>query len=631
MSYTLKLTDGKILLTLADQQFDRVSTSLTLIGKNVNAYGDDLNSNFIHLLENFANTGLQNTPTNPLVGQLYFDKDTQRLLVYSTALQWKPVGSPILSASTPSDLSAGDFWFDVTNKQLNFFDGSNLNVIGPPYSFALGKSGVVVEAVVDSNNANQTISTIYSNGLPLGIISSSSFTLRTDYQQFYNGITNVSAGITAAPGIKFVGTATNTDNFNNLNVADLVVNNLTSPQTVISPISIHNDGGLTIGTNDDLTISVDSGRAVSLALGNVQDFAIYANSLTQSDIPAFYVTSSTGYVGLFTTTPNSPLEVNGNVTIDGNLTVNGTATYVTVQDLYITDRYISIANSATTDAYAIGAGIYLLTGPNQKRFTWQASSYSWASSENIDIAPNKTYKVNGQTVISSSSLGTVITSAPGLTSLGTLNSLTIGQVYISTNSIGMVNSVPLTLGAGATTTVNFNGRALTNAYTVLPGDGYDNSTVATIGYVKYAVQSNISSQFAMQIDVTGYASSSSDPTMDSFIIDMLNNYLLPPNDPNYGIAPGSRARIIATRMSTTATTAVSNQIGFAGVSVYQAGTTNPVSVVADDRPYTATTPIPSNFVNVDRVVKQYRVNNSYQWEAYPPGAGANTLHLYGSW
>ena len=70
MSYTLKLTNGKILLTLPDQQSDRVSTSLTLIGKNVNAYGTDINQNYIHILENFANSV---APTAPLVGQMWYD------------------------------------------------------------------------------------------------------------------------------------------------------------------------------------------------------------------------------------------------------------------------------------------------------------------------------------------------------------------------------------------------------------------------------------------------------------------------------------------------------------------------------------------------------------------------------
>ena len=67
MSYTLRLSNGKILLTLADQQTDSVTTSLTLIGKNVNAYGADINQNYIRLLEHFAST---TQPTSPLAGQL---------------------------------------------------------------------------------------------------------------------------------------------------------------------------------------------------------------------------------------------------------------------------------------------------------------------------------------------------------------------------------------------------------------------------------------------------------------------------------------------------------------------------------------------------------------------------------
>ena len=65
MSYTIKFTNGKTLAVVADQSIDEVSTSITLVGKNVNNYGQYVNANFVSLLENFSNLI---EPSSPVVG-----------------------------------------------------------------------------------------------------------------------------------------------------------------------------------------------------------------------------------------------------------------------------------------------------------------------------------------------------------------------------------------------------------------------------------------------------------------------------------------------------------------------------------------------------------------------------------
>lgn len=629
MSYTLRLTNGKILLTLADQQLDSVSTSLTLIGKNVSAYGDDVNSNFIHLLENFSS---DTEPTSPLVGQLWFDRFSQRINVYTDSLQFKPVGGPILSATTPEGLVAGDLWIDTQKNQMSFYDGANLTLVGPQYDSSLGKSGVLVEEVLDTAGAPNLISKIYANGEVLGTISSSTFTPRVDYLTSVGGINPVRAGITAAPGVKFYGTATNAESLGDISSEDIIISTLSTPQSLVSQLGIYNNDGLSIGTNEDLSIYVGGNSSVNVETGGPQDLNIIAKTATNSNIPVFHFSSSTGALSMFTATNATGvnLYVYGDTRVQGNLYVDGTSTFINTEVLRIEDKYIVLAYGSNSDTFANGGGLYL-SGTTEKRLTWQASTQAWRSSEHIDLPTGKVYKINGQTVLTGSSLGVGITSAPGLVSVGGLNNLTAGQVTINTSTIGVTSSVPLIIGTGATTEVNFNGRKLRNAYTVIPGDGEPDSTVATVGYVQNAINTNINGQFALQIDVTGYAASSADVTMDTFIIDMLNNYLLPPTDPDYGVRPGGRARVLATRLNTTATVAVSNAIGFASVSVYEAGTTNPVDVVINDRPYVANTTVPGSQIKVDRVIKQYRVNASNQWEAYPAGAGANIIHVYGSW
>ena len=78
MAYTVNKTDGSIVATVADGQIDQGSTDLTLIGKNFSGFGDYLNENFVHLLENFAS---QSQPSQPLIGQLWFDTTENRIKV----------------------------------------------------------------------------------------------------------------------------------------------------------------------------------------------------------------------------------------------------------------------------------------------------------------------------------------------------------------------------------------------------------------------------------------------------------------------------------------------------------------------------------------------------------------------
>jgi phage-related protein len=117
MSYTIKFTNGKTLAVIADQSIDQVSTSVTLVGKNVNNYGEYLNNNLVGLLENFANLI---EPLSPVVGQTWFDTSENRLKVYDGA--WKAAGGTIVQGYEPLSFTTGDLWVDSEENQLWFFD-----------------------------------------------------------------------------------------------------------------------------------------------------------------------------------------------------------------------------------------------------------------------------------------------------------------------------------------------------------------------------------------------------------------------------------------------------------------------------------------------------------------------------
>ena len=162
MSYTILKTDGTTLTQLVDGTIDQTTTDLTLIAKNSTGYGVFVNDNFVHLLENFANTS---QPNYPITGQLWFDTNDNRLKIYD-GVQFKITGGTTVSPSAPSSLTTGDIWLDSFRQQMYFNDGNSTKLAGPIYTDAQGQTGFIVEDIVDTNKAvsytHLTLPTIYS-------------------------------------------------------------------------------------------------------------------------------------------------------------------------------------------------------------------------------------------------------------------------------------------------------------------------------------------------------------------------------------------------------------------------------------------------------------------------------------
>ena len=70
MAYTIVKSDGTVLTTIADGTINTTSTSLGLPGRNYAGYGQQIDTNFVHQVENFA---ASTPPANPLRGQLWYD------------------------------------------------------------------------------------------------------------------------------------------------------------------------------------------------------------------------------------------------------------------------------------------------------------------------------------------------------------------------------------------------------------------------------------------------------------------------------------------------------------------------------------------------------------------------------
>lgn len=102
MAYTIVKTDGTVLTTIADGTINTTSTSIGLPGRNYAGYGQQLDTNFVHTLENFA---ASSPPPNAIRGQLWFNTNNSTLYVCPTdgesnALAWLSLTSTASGGTT---------------------------------------------------------------------------------------------------------------------------------------------------------------------------------------------------------------------------------------------------------------------------------------------------------------------------------------------------------------------------------------------------------------------------------------------------------------------------------------------------------------------------------------------------
>ena len=126
---------------------------------------------------------------------------------------------------------------------------------------------------------------------------------------------------------------------------------------------------------------------------------------------------STNRLGINATTPQKALHVVGDVYVTGNLEIDGTTTTIDSTTVTVADQNIVLGNvGSPTNVTADGGGITLL-GDTSKTLNWVSANSAWTSSEHIDIATGKEYKINNASILSNTTLGSsVLTSS--LTSVG---------------------------------------------------------------------------------------------------------------------------------------------------------------------------------------------------------------------
>jgi len=189
----------------------------------------------------------------------------------------------------------------------------------------------------------------------------------------------------------------------------------------------------------------------------------------------------TGTVDLSGATLSGNTTFSNNLVVSGDLTVSGTTTTVNSTTIDVADKNITLGNVSTpTDATADGGGI-TLKGATDKTINWVDSTDCWTSSEHIDLASGKEFKIAGTSVLSGSTLGSGVTGS-SLTSLGTIGTgvwqgTTIGRAYGGTGLTAAPSNGELLIGNGS----GYSLATLTAGSNVTITEGSGTITIASSG------------------------------------------------------------------------------------------------------------------------------------------------------
>ena len=331
MAYTIRFSDfvNKGSIVIEDNTINQ-ETSLNLPGRNTTAYGSSIAENFLHLLENFANSV---QPSNPVEGQLWYDNtpgvDQLKLWDGTT---WVAAGGLKKANLAPDAANSviGDLWVDTDNQQLYLFAGSGWVLVGPDFAEGL-VTGSRPSQVTAIDNLDYNVVFIEVKGKPVAIVASEAFSPKATIEGFENGIRpgiNLSSANLEGDGIaQFNGISEKSLN--------LVIPGVTSATDVLItaanvmrkdaenianfPLKIKNAGGINVGISNELKLQVDGTAGVlqhDISGSNLQIRMNNAGTTT-----TVITVDSTEKVGIRNPSPQHELDVSGVIQTDEQLRV----------------------------------------------------------------------------------------------------------------------------------------------------------------------------------------------------------------------------------------------------------------------------------------------------------------------
>jgi len=153
MAYTIVKTNGTILTTISDGTINTTVSPIGLPGRNYAGYGQQLDTNFVHTLENFANP---TPPPNSLTGQLWYNTTNNTMYVCPVDGETNPTNWLSLSTtSSGGTTSFGNVTVSGTLQAGNIADLGFLTVSGTATLASLIVSGNTTTGnLTVINNAN---------------------------------------------------------------------------------------------------------------------------------------------------------------------------------------------------------------------------------------------------------------------------------------------------------------------------------------------------------------------------------------------------------------------------------------------------------------------------------------------
>ena len=170
MAYTIVKSDGNVLTTIPDGTINTTSTSLGLPGRNYAGYGQALDTNFVHLTENFADSIV---PPNPIRGQLWCDTSGSSVVMKVCPADGTTNAAAWLTLAATS--SGGTTSFGNVTVTGNM-SSDNMNVTNEFTANACSLSSLTISANATIANAaitSASVGTLTSAALTTGSSSTS--------------------------------------------------------------------------------------------------------------------------------------------------------------------------------------------------------------------------------------------------------------------------------------------------------------------------------------------------------------------------------------------------------------------------------------------------------------------------
>jgi len=281
-------------------------TNLNFVGKGYAGYGELIAENFLHLMENFANT---TAPDKPIEGQVWYDSATAKLKVYNGSIFQTAGGNAPYQSTEPPSMAQGDLWIDSDTGQMYYYNGASSVLVGPPSTTGT-TNGFVYDSILDSSDTTQNITKQFNDGNLVAVISEDTFTPKVSL----SGFATIKKGITLSTAIsdlKFQGTATDSDALGGASAATFLKS--TENDTTSGTLGIVNDTGLTIGADSDLSLRVESSGPVISNVISDSDITFKVND-GGTTTTLMTMDGSLSFIGIGTTTPSTKLQVVGTVT-----------------------------------------------------------------------------------------------------------------------------------------------------------------------------------------------------------------------------------------------------------------------------------------------------------------------------